>query len=129
MADGKQSILILEDHKGLAQMIKDNFTFAGFDVTIADNGRKGLEEAQRGGWSAIISDLKMPEMDGITFLKALHDSPPKAKNGPIIVYSNFAYEYSKDYVMSLGATDFIAKDTLGTTELLDRVRDLIAKHG
>ena len=127
MAD-KEKILVLEDHQGLGQMIKDIFEFGGYSVTVVMNGRLGLEEAQKGGWSAIISDLKMPEMDGITFLKALHDNPPKHKNGPIIVYSNFAYEYSKDYVSSLGAADFIAKDTLGTTELLDRVKELMKKH-
>lgn len=123
---GSQNILILEDHTGLGQMIKDVFEFGGFSATVVTNGRKGLEEAQKGGWAAIISDLKMPEMDGITFLKALNEHPPAKKNGPIIVYSNFAYEYSKDYVLSLGAKDFIAKDTLGTTELLDRVKKLMS---
>jgi two-component system, NtrC family, response regulator AtoC len=121
----KGHILILEDHQGLANMINDLFTTNGYEVTIAGNGQHGLEYAQKGGFAAIICDLKMPVMDGMSFLKALQENPPAAQNGPIIVYSNFAYQYSKDEALRRGAADFIAKDTLGTVELVAHVENLI----
>jgi CheY-like chemotaxis protein len=127
MPNSKQ-ILILEDHQGLASMIRELFTSHGYEVTLANNGQHGLEYASKGGYTAIICDLKMPIMDGMAFLKALQEHPPAVANGPIIVYSNFAYQFSKDEAMRRGAADFIAKDTLGTTELVDYVEKLITDH-
>lgn len=123
-----KNILILEDHQGLAAMIRELFTSHGYNVTLANNGQHGLEFASKGGFTAIICDLKMPIMDGMAFLKALQEHPPTTPNGPIIVYSNFAYQFSKDEAMRRGAADFIAKDTLGTTELVTHVEKLIADH-
>lgn len=123
-----KNILILEDHQGLAAMIRELFTSHGYNVTLANNGQHGLEFASKGGFTAIICDLKMPVMDGMAFLKALQEHPPAVPNGPIIVYSNFAYQFSKDEAMRRGAADFIAKDTLGTTELVNYVEKLIADH-
>ncbi len=117
-----KKLLILEDHPGLAQLIKDLFTANGFDVDLCANGQQGLEKAQAGGYDAIISDIKMPILDGMGFLKALQEHPPTKKNGPIIMYSNFAYQYSKDQVLALGAVDFVAKDTVGTNELVQIVK-------
>lgn len=122
---GKKSILIIEDHQALRSMLTELFTIAGYEVNAVINGQEGLKAAQRGGYAAIICDIKMPLMDGITFLKAMQANPPKAKNGPVVMYSNFAYQYSKDEVLSLGAADFIAKDTLGSYELVNHVEKLI----
>lgn len=127
MAANPKRLLILEDHPGLGNLIKELFATNGFDVTLATNGVQGLEAASNGGFDAIISDIKMPQLDGIGFLRALQENPPKVKNGPIIMYSNFAYQYSKDEVLSLGATDFIAKDTVSTGELLQMIKDLTSK--
>lgn len=124
----KKKLLVLEDHPGLSQLLKDLFTAHGYDVTVAANGRQGIEYAQGGGYAIIITDIKMPEMDGIQFLHALKDTGPKDKNGPIIVYSNFAYQYSKDEVLSLGASEFVAKDTVSTTDLVQLVEKTIAAH-
>lgn len=121
----KKKLLILEDHPGLGALIKDLFVTHGYDVTVATSGRQGLEFAKDGGYAVIITDIKMPEMDGIQFLRALKENPPPNLNGPIIVYSNFAYQYSKDEVLSLGASDFIAKDTVSTGELVELVESKI----
>jgi CheY-like chemotaxis protein len=124
MPQKQKRLLILEDHPGLGNLIKELFSTNGFDVSLATNGVQGLEFASEGGFDAIISDIKMPQLDGIGFLRALQANPPKVKNGPIIMYSNFAYQFSKDEVLSLGATDFIAKDTVSTGELLQMIKDL-----
>jgi DNA-binding response OmpR family regulator len=123
-----KKILILEDHPGLGQLITDLFKSHDFTATLAVNGQEGLDYAREGGYDAIITDIKMPLIDGIQFLRSLKENPPKKKNGPILVYSNFAYQYSKDEVISLGAADFIAKDTIGTGELVTYIEELIKKH-
>ena len=121
----KKTVLVIEDHPGLRSLLTDVFTMNGYQVTAVANGLEGHERAKEGGYSAIICDIKMPAMDGITFLKVLQENPAKIPNGPIIMYSNFAYEYSKDEVLALGAAEFIAKDTIATGELVERVNKLL----
>lgn len=122
-----KKILIIEDHQGLRALANQVFSSAGYTVTEASNGQAGLNAAIQGGYSAIICDLKMPIMDGMTFLNALQQHQPPAQNGPIIIYSNFIYEYAKDEAIRRGATAFIAKDTLGTGELVTEVENIIAQ--
>jgi CheY-like chemotaxis protein len=123
-----KKILIIEDHQGLRALAGQIFSSAGYTVTEAPNGQAGLDAAVQGGFSAIICDLKMPIMDGMTFLNALQQHQPPPQNGPIIIYSNFIYEYAKDEAIRRGATAFIAKDTLGTGELVQEVEKIIAAN-
>ncbi len=120
-----KKILIIEDHLGLRSLANQIFTAAGYTVTEASNGQAGLDAAVQGGFNAIVCDLKMPIMDGMTFLAALQQHPPTSPNGPIIIYSNFIYEYAKDEAIRRGASAFIAKDTLGTGELVSEVERII----
>ena len=67
-------------------------------------------------------------MDGMTFLAALQQNKPSSPNGPIIIYSNFIYDYARDEALRRGATAFIAKDTLGTGELVGEVERIINEY-
>lgn len=120
-----KKILIIEDHLGLRSLAKQIFSAAGYEVVEAGNGQAGLDAAIQGGFTAIVCDLKMPIMDGMTFLGALQQHPAATPNGPIIIYSNFIYDYARDEALRRGATAFIAKDTLGTGELVQEVERII----
>lgn len=121
-------ILIIEDHQGLRQLADQIFKSAGYDVMAVSNGQQGLDYAIQGGFNAVVCDLKMPIMDGMTFLTALQQHPPVKPNGPIIIYSNFIYEYARDEALRRGAAAFIAKDTLGTGELVQEVERIMGEY-
>jgi len=123
-----KNILIVEDHPAIRNMLTSLFKASGYEVTESENGAKGLEQAKKGGFSSILLDLKMPEMDGIAFLKAYKQTPPEKANGPIIVFSSVAFEYIKDEAIREGAAAFIAKDDLQNTHLVNTVEDIVAKH-
>lgn len=120
-----KKILIIEDHQGLRMLANQVFSGAGYQVTEAPNGQAGLDAAVQGGFDVIVCDLKMPIMDGMTFLTALQQHPPTTPNGPIVIYSNFIYDYAKDEAIRRGASAFIAKDTLGTGELVAEIERII----
>lgn len=122
-----QKILVIEDHPGLRSLANQVFSAAGYIVTEAQNGQVGLNAAIQGGFDAIVCDLKMPIMDGMTFLTALQQHPAATPNGPIIIYSNFIYDYARDEALRRGATAFIAKDTLGTGELVEEVKRIMTE--
>lgn len=123
-----KKILIIEDHQGLRQLAEQIFTAAGYQVTAVNNGQAGLDCAIQGGYQAVVCDLKMPIMDGMTFLTALQQHPPATPNGPVIIYSNFIYDYARDEALRRGAFAFVPKDTLGTGELIQEIERLIADY-
>lgn len=62
-----KSILLIEDHKELANILKRKF--GAYDVRVAANGLEGLKIMEESMPDLIITDLNMPVMDGVTFIK------------------------------------------------------------
>jgi CheY-like chemotaxis protein len=121
-------ILIVEDHPAIRNLLITLFKNAGYEITEAPDGAMGYNEAQRGGFSVILLDLKMPQMDGIAFLKQLHRFPPQNPNGPTIVFSSHSYDYAQKEAMKAGAAAFIIKDDLAEMDLVAEVERIIKNH-
>jgi CheY-like chemotaxis protein len=66
---GRPRILVIDDERVLRETIADSLRMDGFDVQAAANGKQGLELIGRTPFDVILSDLRMPEMDG----RALYD--------------------------------------------------------
>lgn len=120
-------VLIVEDDQFIREMYALILKKEGFDVKETPDGAAGLTEAQDGGYDVILLDLMMPQMDGLTFLKRLQEQPPKKANGPIIVMSNLAYSEAKDDATKLGASEFLVKADLDPKEVVQLVKDTLAK--
>lgn len=60
-------LLILEDNEDIATLLVETFRGLGHDVTHCENGALGLEQITQSDFDAIVSDVSMPEMDGLTF--------------------------------------------------------------
>lgn len=118
-----KKVLIVEDDQFIREMYNLILTKAGYEVTEALDGKVGLGMAQEGGYDVILLDLMMPNLDGLGFLEALRDTPPKKENGPIIVLSNLAYGDAKKKALDLGAADFLVKADLDPKD----VRSAVAK--
>src|SRR5690606_26057446 len=121
-------ILIVEDHPSIRSMLVSLFSHAGFEVVQASDGAQGLAQALTGGFSAILLDLKMPQLDGFEFLEKIKATPPPTPNGPIIVFSSHSYDYARKQALDAGAADFIIKDDLSTTNLVQHIESIIAAH-
>lgn len=78
----------------------------GHETTEACNGREGLELMTRQRFDAVLVDLMMPEMDGISFLRELRD---QRINVPVIVLSADIQETKHQECLSLGARAFLEK--------------------
>lgn len=121
-------ILIIDDHTAIRKMLVFMFQNAGYEVVEADNGATGLQHAQVGGFTVILLDMKMPQVDGITFLKTIKQTPPQNPNGAIIVFSSMDYDYVKQGALQNGAAAFIVKDDLQSIKLVEQVEAILAKH-
>ena len=102
-------VLIVEDEEMIRKGIVLTVDWAALDCMVvgeAANGVQGLEAARRLEPSLIITDLKMPQMDGIEMLKALRAQGCTAYVIILTAYDNFSYAQS---ALRLGAVDYLLK--------------------
>ena len=72
----KKQLLIVDDESEIRDMLSRHFRFAGYDVESAAHGREALEILSRIPIKVVISDIRMPEMDGISMLEAIRQHYP-----------------------------------------------------
>ncbi len=99
-------ILIVDDEESMRHMLSIMLKKEGFDVEAAANGRLAHEALSKGAFDAVLCDIRMPEMDGIGFLKALGD---RVQELTVIMMSAFGTVETAIEAMKLGAYDYIGK--------------------
>lgn len=99
-------ILILDDEENMLHMLKTILTKNGYDIATATNGIEGLEKIESNSFDTILCDLRMPEMDGLSFLKVLKE---KNIHSTIIMMSAYGTIDLAIKAMKLGAYDYISK--------------------
>ena len=99
-------ILIVDDDEAARQTVRDALNGIGYEVALAANGRDALEIQPSFNPDVIVSDVNMPEMDGITFLRELKNRP---ESPPVIMIT--AHSTHDLAVQSLreGALDYLTK--------------------
>ncbi len=100
------SVLVIDDKKSMREMLMQNLAAEGFDVDSVSSGSKGLELAKKRRFDVVITDLKMPDMDGISVLSSLKEDDPDAE---VILMTAYATVEDAVNAMKLGAFDFITK--------------------
>src|SRR3954468_21442729 len=76
--EGRASVLVVEDDAAMREMLREALDDEGYIVETAAGGRGGVQRVKRGGAGLVVSDVKMPDLDGIDMLremKALTPSP------------------------------------------------------
>ena len=116
-------ILIIEDEIEIADLEKDYLELSGFEVSIANDGRKGLAMALTEDYDLIILDLMLPGMDGFEVCKAIREK----KNIPIIMVSAKKDDIDKIRGLGLGADDYMTKP-FSPSELVARVKAHMARY-
>jgi CheY-like chemotaxis protein len=83
----RQSILIVDDEFGLAEMLREMLRDSGFEVTLAINGRLALEILEEGKVDLVLTDMMTPVMDGAELAAAMR-SDHRYRNTPIIMMTS-----------------------------------------
>src|SRR5688572_29110417 len=113
----KPRILVVDDEPQLTRVLRTGLTSRGFDVRAAADGLAGFEVFSDWQPDLIITDLAMPNMDGLELCRRVR----AVSQIPIIVLSAKGEERVKVEALDLGADDFVTKP-FGIDELLARVR-------
>ncbi|MDQ1158198.1 two-component system chemotaxis response regulator CheY [Sphingomonas sp. SORGH_AS 950] len=102
------SILTVDDSASLRMAIRIALTGAGYAVTEAADGVEGLSKATATRFDLIVTDLNMPNMDGLEMIRALRQQPAQA-GVPIIFLTTESDDAMKAQAKAAGATGWLVK--------------------
>jgi len=110
-------ILIVDDERQITRMLRTSLQSSGYDVSIASDGLEGFERFKADQPDLIVTDLAMPEMNGLELTQAVR----RIATTPIIVLSVRDTDTMKITALDEGADDYLTKP-FSMPELLARIR-------
>jgi len=126
MAENVKHILIVEDDPYISKMYRLKFILDGYNVTVAENGKEGLEALKQVSPDIILLDILMPEMDGFEFMEIVKKDP-KVDKIPILILSNLGQETEIKRGLDLGAVGYIIKTEYTPAEVVAEIKKNIGE--
>lgn len=99
-------LLIIEDDRVLAQVMREGLEKRGFCVDVANTGESGEEKAEINGYDAVLLDLNLPDMDRLDVLSALRD---QGLSTPVVIITARNEVAQRACGLNSGADDYITK--------------------
>ncbi|MEA3570688.1 response regulator transcription factor [Paenibacillus phoenicis] len=115
-------ILIIDDDKTISTMIRRGFTYEGYEVTVANGGKEGLNLVLEDEPDLIILDIMMPDLDGLEVCKRLR----KDAGIPILMVTGMDSIADRVHGLETGADDYLVKP-FAFEELVARVKALLRR--
>ena len=109
-------ILVLDDDQEMREFLGIMLTKEGYEVTVADRPEKAISLCRKTAYDLVITDLRMPKIDGIEFLKTIKDHRPDTT---VILMTAYASGETAVNAMKEGAYDYVEKG--GSNEELIRI--------
>ena len=119
-----ERILVVDDDRGMQDVLDIMLSRAGYKVATADDGAAALDIIGKKKFDLVITDLKMPRVDGIDLLKGIKETAPGTA---VILLTAFASGETALAAMREGAYDYVEKN-FNVEDLLAIVRDALEKR-
>lgn len=101
-------ILVVDDSPSMRQMVAFTLTSNGFDVAEAEDGVKALSLAQQAPFALVLSDVNMPNMDGLSLVRSLRQLP-SYRYTPVLMLTTESTPEKKQEGKQAGATGWLVK--------------------
>jgi sigma-B regulation protein RsbU (phosphoserine phosphatase) len=125
MTDRSRKLLIIDDDTLVRQSIATYLEDSGFQVLEAASGAVGMQLVQEQLPELVITDLRMPDLDGLQVLQKLHEQKPDL---PVIVISGAGVMSDVVTALRLGARDYLIKPIIDMEVLVHSVRKALERH-
>ena len=127
MSDNQRSILVIEDEEGVRDMVARMLTKHQYDVSEAVDGLDGLRKIDESPPDLIIADVMMPNLDGLTLVKALKNHN-ETKSVPVIFLTAKGDARSMIEGINVGAKYYVTKP-FQMDDLLGKVGKVLGDRG
>ncbi len=122
MASGK--ILVVDDDQNICELLRLYIEKEGFEVVIANDGRKALEMFEQENPDLIMLDIMLPELDGWQVCREIR----KKSQCPIIMLTAKGEVFDKVLGLELGADDYVVKP-FEAKEVVARIKAVLRRSG
>lgn len=117
----RETILIVEDTELLRRIYTDKLSQEGYAVLQAADGLEALNTLRNESVDLVLLDLVMPRMSGLEALESMK-SDPRTKDIPVIILSNLGQESDMERGMSMGAADYLIKNSAKPADVSAKIR-------
>lgn len=124
-ASDKLCVLVIEDEATIIEFLRTGLTYEGYQVSVAESGRAGLELATAEAFDLIILDLMLPDVDGLDVCRRLR---ARGNETPIIILTARQEVTARIAGLDSGGDDYLVKPFV-FGELLARIRVALRRHG
>src|SRR5437764_9623733 len=121
----KPRVLLIEDERGLTDVLTYNLQRDGFEVTVAHDGQEGLRKAQMSLPDLIILDLMLPKLGGLEVCRELR-AGDRTRSVPIVMLTAKAEETDQIVGFTMGADDYVTKP-FSVKVLMQRLKALLRR--
>jgi two-component system response regulator HydG len=127
MSGERPVLLVVDDERGILEVIGRFAEHAGFDAVTCSTGRQALERLNHRRFDLALVDLRMPDVGGLEVLRAIHEADPSCR---VVLMTGYASIETAVEAVKLGAMDYFSKplDFPRLQQLLGAVRDEIAQR-
>jgi len=122
MTDAQTKILIVDDEPSITEFVEYNLRKEGYEVCVAHDGASALERFSEGGFSLVVLDIMMPDINGYEVCKRMRSH----SNIPVLFLSARDTEIDKVVGLEIGGDDYLTKP-FGVRELTARVKALLRR--
>ncbi|MFN3984116.1 MAG: chemotaxis response regulator CheY [Rhodocyclaceae bacterium] len=129
MSDPKLKFLVVDDFSTMRRIVRNLLKELGFtNVDEAEDGAVALQKLEAGGFDFVVTDWNMPNMDGLTLLQRIRQSP-SLKHLPVLMITAEAKKENIIAAAQAGASGYIVKPFTAATlsEKLEKIFERMAK--
>lgn len=119
-----KKILIIEDEELLHNLLRKKLIVAGYDVSISEDGQKGMDSMRKDIPDLILLDIVMPNKNGFEVMEEMQKDE-SLKNIPVIIISNSGQPVEIDKAKKLGVKDWLIKTEFEPLEVIKKVKKQI----
>lgn len=117
-----RSLLLIEDSREVVQLLVALLKPLGVKITAAADGASALRTAREMPLDLILTDLQLPDMDGLQAIRAIKEDAPHLKKVPVVVLTGHASPDNIREAVELGVVDFLVKPAFLSNAGLERIR-------
>lgn len=104
--ESRPRVLVVDDEASIRNLLSQTLALADYQVDVAPDGRSAVDRMRLVGYNLLITDLKMPGMDGIA---VIHEARRLNADLPVIIITGFSTETSAIKAANLGVTGYLTK--------------------
>jgi len=102
--NGRPKVLVVDDEASIRDLLSRALALADYDVDVVASGQAALEQMRHSGYSLLITDLKMPGLDGLSVITAARRVDSKL---PVIVITGYSSESSAIEAANIGVSGYL----------------------